>query len=255
LSENTLENARDLIDAVGADTSDPTADEYESYIASGNNTAGVKGIQSPLPTQTTLPTPSPIPAAESNTTPPPAISASGVTCTIWDGVNYDVAMSPNFILRNFTIGYADKSKNSVRGCFFPHELVDVAGYSRQTRFCNLQALSMRVLEPLWAKFGQFRINSGIRNENSVKSGVSQHVTGEAVDVQFPGWTYDMYWQNAQWVKDNIPYDQFIFEHSDKTGSVWFHLSFRQSGNRPATAPNKVMTMYRGHYDNGLKKYN
>lgn len=254
ISTNDLENAKDLIDAVGSDRSDPIADEYEGYIAAGNNTRGTTGIQDPLPKQTSLPTPSPKPAAETNTMPPPARATVPVGCTAWDGTNYDVPMSKNFILRNFTIGYTDKSLNQTRGCLFPNKLVDLPGYSAQTRFCNLQALAQRVLEPLWEQFGSFRINSAIRNQNSVSNGVSQHVTGEAVDIQFPGWSYDMYWKNAQWVKDNIPFDQFIYEHSSKTGSVWFHLSFRQSGNRPVTDRTKVMTMYRGHYDSGLKRY-
>ena len=51
-----------------------------------------------------------------------------------------------------------------------------------------------------------------------------------------------------------PFDQFIFEHSSKTGLAWYHLSFRRSGNRPASDRTKVMTMYRGHYDSGLRRY-
>lgn len=255
LSTNTFENAQKLIKEIGSDQSDPTADEYEGYIANGNNTTGATGIQQTLPTQTTLPTPSPIPATESITTPPPVISTTGVTCTIWDGINYDVALSPHFKLRNFTVGYPAAIDNETYGCMFPHPLIAMPGYAIQTRFCNLQALALGVLEPLYAQFGQFRINSGIRNENSVAPPkVSQHVTGEAVDVQFIGWTYDTYWQNAAWIKDNIPYDQFIFEHSEKTKSVWLHLSYSQTANRAVTNPTKVMTMYRGHYDSGLKKY-
>lgn len=254
VSTNDLENARDLIAEVGSDMSDPIADEYEGYIANGNNNRGTTGIQDPLPIQTSRPTPSPTPAKQTIDTPPPQLSASGVVCTPWDGRNYDIPVSQNFTLRNFTIGYTDKSLNYSRGCLYPNKLIDIPGYPAQTRFCNLQALSTRVLEPLWAKFGPFRINSAIRNQNSVSNGVSQHVTGEAVDIQFPGWSYEMYWENAKWIKDNLPYDQFIYEHSAKSGSVWYHLSFRQTGNRPNTDRTKVMTMYRGHYDPGLKRY-
>lgn len=244
LSTNTFQNAQELIKEVGSDQSDPTADEYEGYIANGNNDRNSTGIQQTLPIQTSLPTPSPWEASQSNNTPPPVITAAGVTCTIWDGINYNTPMSQHFTLNDYTLK-----------ALFPHQLTSFGAYSAQTRFCNLQALSLRVMEPLYAKFGPFRINSGIRNENSVAPpNVSKHVTGEAADIQFPGWTYDTYWQNAQWIKDNIPYDQFIFEHSSKTKTVWLHLSFRQSGNRPPSDKTKVMTMYRGHYDSGLKKY-
>ena len=254
MSTNDFVNAQELINQVGSDDSDPIADEYEGYIANGKNTRGTTGIQEPLPKQTELPDPSPIKPAETDNyvkdTPAPNIQG----CTTWTKGQYDVPMSTNFILRNFTVGYPDKAKNLERGCLFPNQLIDLDGYDAQTRFCNLQALAQNVLEPIWAKFGPFRINSGIRNQNSVKNGVSQHVTGEAVDIQFPGWNYEMYWANAKWIKDNIPFDQFIYEHSPKTGLVWYHLSFRRSGNRPATDKTKVMTMYRGKYDPGLRRY-
>jgi hypothetical protein len=257
LSTNNFENAQALIATVGSDQSDPTADEYEGYIANGNNTNGTTGIQqSPLPTQTTLPPPSSIPPKQTNDTPASGKNGTPVVSPTWDGSNYDIAMSTNFILRNFTVGYGSGDPNTTsRGCLFPNELNDGFGLTKQQRFENLQALSVNILEPLWNKFGPFRINSGIRNENSVKPpGISQHCTGQAVDIQFPDWTYDSYWQNAPWVKDNLPFDQFIFEHSSRTKTVWFHLSYNSSGGRSTSDPTKVMTMYRGCYDSGLKRY-
>ena len=254
ISTRDFVNAQDLINTVGSDDSDPIADEYEGYVANGKNTRGTKGIQDPLPTQTELPDPSPVAPKEADEAPPSQPQPTPVGCTTWVKGDYDAVMSKNFILRNFTVGYSDKKLNMSRGCLNPNPLIDIAGYTAQVRFCNLQALAQNVLEPLWAKYGEFRINSGIRNQNSVKNGVSQHVTGEAVDVQFNGWNYAMYWEAAKWVKDNLPYDQFIFEHSSKTGLAWLHLSFRRSGNRPASDPTKVMTMYRGNYDKGLRRY-
>lgn len=254
ISTSDFVNSKELLN-IGNDQSDPTADEYEGNIANGNNTTGTSGIQIPPPVQTTLPPPIPQPAEESNNTAPPATSPAGVTCTIWDGIDYDAVMSTNFILRTLTVGHNPSSLNQTLGPLFPHQLTDYdATYTKQVRFCNLQALCQRVLEPLWSKFGPFRINSAIRNSNSVSSGISQHVKGQAVDIQFPGWTYARYWENAQWVKDNIPYDQFIFEHSSKTGLAWYHLSFNQAGNRAPTEPRKVMTMYRNNYSPGLHRY-
>jgi hypothetical protein len=167
-------------------------------------------------------------------------------------------MSDHFILRNFTVGYPNKALNEQRGCLFPNPLTDITTnmgtLSKQTRFCNLQNLSQKLLEPIYNKFGYFRINSGIRNNDSVKPpGVSQHVTGEAVDIQFPGWTYNMYWANAPWFRDNLNYDQFIFEHSERSGLAWYHLSYKKTGStRPEST--RVMTMYRGNYNSGLKRY-
>jgi zinc D-Ala-D-Ala carboxypeptidase len=249
LSTSDFENAKELIDKVSGDGGDPTLDEYTENIANGNNTKQTSGIQLPSdpagqpPVQTTLPTPSPIAAETVNTAPPPGGNGSGVFPSIWGG-DYDALLSPNFKVRAFTI-------NAV----FPNELIDYnSTYTKDVRYNNLRALAKNVAEPLLVKFGTFNINSGIRNKTSTPTGLSQHITGQGVDIQFPGWSYSRYWDNAAWVKDNIMYDQFIFEHSDKTGLAWYHLSFNASGNRAATDRTKVMTMYRNHYDQGLRRY-
>lgn len=254
---NEFANSRELQNTVSGDQGDPTFDGYDENIANGNNTDNKTGVQVPgegqtTATQTTPPTPSPIPPAKSNTAPPPGGNGVPVTCPIWDGVNYDIQLSPNFTLRNFTIGYP----SGIGKVIWPHPLTaaPVFGYTMQQRFCNLMALSVNIAEPIRAKFGAFTVTSGLRNITSASSGLSQHVKGEAIDIQFPGWTYNRYWENAQWIKDNIKYDQFIYEHSDKTGLAWYHISFNQSGNRSASLPTKVMTMYRNHYDPGLKRY-
>ena len=249
LSTSDFENAKTLINTVSGDQGDPTLDEYTENIAGGNNSAGSTGIQIPgnpantPPIQTTPPTPSPYPASDTNANPSLAGNGTPVVCAIWDGLDYDFQLSPNFKLRQFTVN-----------ALFPNQLIDYAGYTAQVRFCNLQNLAVNVAEPLLAKFGSFTINSGIRNKTSTPSGVSQHITGQAMDVQFAGWNYAKYWENAAWVKDNINFDQFIFEHSSSTGLAWFHLSYNSAGNRLASNTTKVMTMYRNHYDSGLKRY-
>lgn len=231
---------------ISGDGGDPLYDEYEGNIAAGNNTNGTSGAgQYPPPTQTTLPPPITEKPKEVNDKPPPAQAGTPVECGAWNGSDYDFQLSPNFKLRDYSVS-----------AVFAHPVTDYnAQYTKAVRTCNLQALSINVGEALFRKFGvKPTITSGIRNENSVASGLSQHVTGEAADFQVPGWTYEMYWQNAQWIKDNVPYDQFIFEHSDKTGLAWYHLSYSQSGGRPASSPTKVMTMYRNKYSPGLQKH-
>ncbi len=249
-AQSPFGSAMNLMNGVSGGSADPTYDEYTENIANGNNTTGTKGSQPPNtsttqpPTQTTLPPPTTPPAEVVDIKPPPGGNGSPTTCMIWDGSNYGVAISPHFTLQDFTTG-----------AYWPHPLksTDVMGFSMQTRFCNLQALALNIAELLYAKFGTLRINSGLRDTSTTKSGISQHVAGQAMDVQFSGWSYDNYWDNAQWVKDNIPYDQFIFEHSS-TGSAWYHLSFNRTGNRAASSPTKVMTMYRNNYSSGLHRY-
>ena len=247
MSTSDFENARELLEKVSDDGGDPTADAYDESIAGGNNTKKVTGVQLPPdgqpPKQTTPPPPINVPAEQTNEKKPPANPGTPVSCSTWSG-DYDFQLSPNFKVRDFTV-------NAV----FKNQLIDITGVTASQRCCNLQNLAMNVAEPLLAKFGRFQINSGIRNQNSVQApNISQHVLGQAMDVQFSGWTYDRYWENAEWVKDNIPYDQFIFEHSSSTGLAWYHLSFNPAGNRSPDARTKVMTMYRNRYDSGLKRY-
>lgn len=243
IAVNSFDRARNLLSNISSDMGDPVYDEYEGNIAGGNNTTGTNGAgQFPPPTQTTPPKTPPTTPNATDDKPPPGKPGVPVSCMAWSG-SYDDRLSPNFKVRDFTIN-----------AYFPNQLIALPQYPIATRLCNLQNLSMNVAEPLFAKFGRPRINSGLRNENSVASGVSQHVLGEAADFQWADWTYLRYWEAASWVKDNIPYDQFIFEHSSTTKLAWFHLSYKKTGNRPASSPTKVMTMYNNQYISGLKKY-
>lgn len=248
LPDSDFERAQPLIQEVSGDQGDPTFDEYEENIANGNNTRSTTGVQVPStpegqpPKQTTLPTPIPVPAEQTIITPGRGGNGNPTSCPLWDGEDYDTQLSPNFKLSQFTVK-----------AFWAWPLIDYAPYSKQERFCNLMNLAMNVAEPLFARYGAFRVNSGIRNKTTSNS-ISQHEKGQAMDVQFVGWDYNKYWENAAWIKDNLNYDQFIFEHSSTTGLAWYHLSYNPAGNRPLTSANKVLTMYRNHFDPGLKRY-
>jgi hypothetical protein len=243
ISTSDFQNAKDLIDLVSGDGGDPTLDGYDENIAGGNNTSGRRGVQlGSISTQTSLPSSIAHSSSMTDMTPAKGGNGSPIPATIWNR-NYDYLLSTNFTVKSLTVG-----------TLFPNQLSNYMSYTQDARFCNLQNLSVNILEPLLAKFGKITVNSGIRNATSTPSGVSQHITGQACDIQVQGWTYARYWDAAIWIKNNIPFDQFIFEHSDKTGLAWFHLSYNKDGNRPVSAPTKVMTMYRNQYDAGLKRF-
>jgi hypothetical protein len=248
MSTSDFQNAQELLTKVSSAGSDPTLDEYEENVANGNNTSGKSGVLIPnepdgtIPKQTTLPPEPSQRAKEINTKTPPGGNGTAISGTSWTG-DYDQALSTNFQVRQFTIN-----------AFFPHQLIDYSpAYTAQVRFKNLQNVALNIAEPMLAKFGPFTVNSGIRNKTSGTSGLSQHITGQAIDIQFSGWSYARYWENAAWVKDNIRYDQFIFEHSSK-GLAWYHLSFNTDGNRAPSIRTKVMTMFRNNFNPGLHRY-
>ncbi|WYW00804.1 PAAR motif of membrane protein [Pseudomonas phage vB_PpuM-Aura] len=228
VDQNSPENAAKLIRTAGYDA---FADEYET-------SPGTPQQSYPPAPQTSPPPPIDTPAQEENKVPPPDRVTPITDCAmITLPLDYGLRLSARFTLANVSIKTA-----------FPHTIKAQRGLTEQEIVCNLKALAEHILEPLWDAYPGFSFNSGFRTQ---QNGRSQHETGQAIDVQWPGISNQEYWDRANWVKDNINYDQFIFEHGNRP---WLHMSFNRSGNRATTASNKVMTMYQNKYSSGLHRF-
>lgn len=133
---------------------------------------------------------------------------------------------------NFTLGDV-----STKTALSRAQVVAQHGLTVPDIVCNLQAWAEKVGEALSAQYGRasLLITSGFRPGSST----SQHERGQACDVQFPGKTNTQLFAMAQWIRDNIAYDQFIYEYGGN--KPWFHLSFNRQGNRPVSASNKFGT--------------
>lgn len=226
-NQNSFKNAEPLISNVGYSGVD---DEFDV-----NDGAPV---YPPMPQTSIPPTIPPVEVIQDDDVPQPEPPSAPVSdCTmITLPINYDFQLSPYFKLRELSVG-----------CIFPHAIKAQNGLTESQIVCNLKALSENILEPLRAAFGVFRVNSGFR---SMQNGKSQHEKGQACDIQFPNKTYDEMFAIVQWVKDNLNYDQLLWEHGN---SPWIHVSFNQAGNRSKSASNSVMTMYKDRFSPGLKK--
>lgn len=152
------------------------------------------------------------------------------------GLDYDSKISPNFKLRDVSIA-----------CTFPHKIKAQRDLSESDIICNLQNLAVNILEPLKQKYPNMIINSGFRGTPSIPGKVSQHEKGEAVDVQFSNTTPLEYLEIAKWVKENLAFDQLIFEHGN---SIWLHISCKRSN----VQRKQILTMYKGKYKSELKCY-
>ena len=94
---------------------------------------------------------------------------------------------------------------------------------------NLVYLTAYVLEPLRVAMNEpIKIGSGFRCQalNKAVGGVynSQHLKGQAVDLCIDG---DIQ-KGRKWfnyIKNNLPFDQLIWEKNPKTGSYWVHVSY------------------------------
>lgn len=147
--------------------------------------------------------------------------------------SYNYNISPNFTIASVSIN-----------TLYPHKVKAQQGFTIGEIICNMEGLAVNILEPLAAKYPDLRINHGFR---TAKNG-SQHERGMAVDIQFPGISNQEYYDRALWVKENLPFDQFIFEHGN---SIWFHLSYDRTKQNQR---NQSLTYYKKQYLTGTRLY-
>ena len=98
----------------------------------------------------------------------------------------------------------------------------------------LKALCEMILEPLRAEMGRpMRVNSAYRGPeaNAAVGGSksSQHMSGEAADIEFDGFDN---WLLAKKIVDlRLPFDQIILEFykPGEPNSGWIHVSHKRGG--------------------------
>jgi zinc D-Ala-D-Ala carboxypeptidase len=96
---------------------------------------------------------------------------------------------------------------------------------------NLKALAVSVFQPIRNKLGPIRISSGYRSPelNKAIGGAtnSQHSVGEALDLQgIKSENHEIF----NFIKDNLVFDQLIWEFGDHTDPDWVHVSFKRNAS-------------------------
>jgi zinc D-Ala-D-Ala carboxypeptidase len=101
---------------------------------------------------------------------------------------------------------------------------------------NIKLLCEKVLEPIRVHFDRpIFLSSGYRSLalNSITKGASsssQHCSGEAADIDMDGTNVT----NAQifnYIKDNLEFDQLIWEFGTTTNPDWVHVSYESNGRQ------------------------
>ena len=93
----------------------------------------------------------------------------------------------------------------------------------------LRALCVNVLEPIRERFGPVVVTSGYRgpelNRIVGSSSSSQHLKGEAADIEVPGMSNG---DLARWIEKHLEYDQLILEcyKPGVPSSGWVHVSYK-----------------------------
>ena len=109
---------------------------------------------------------------------------------------------------------------------------------------NFKKLAEKVFQPIRDHFGApIRISSGYRSAalnkaiggagktvNGVYVPSSQHCTGEAIDIDMDGTAIT----NAaifNFIKDNLEFDQLIWEFGTDSNPDWVHVSYESTGKQ------------------------
>jgi len=104
----------------------------------------------------------------------------------------------------------------------------------EEQLANMKLVANNVFEPLRVFInGPIKVNSFFRSPDLNKaiggSTKSQHCKGQAIDIDD---TYgkatnaEMYW----WIKDNLDFDQMIWEFGNNDNPDWVHVSYVSSEN-------------------------
>lgn len=100
----------------------------------------------------------------------------------------------------------------------------------------MKLLAEKVFEPLRKWYGKpIQVTSFFRSAKinkaigGVQRGntVSQHARGEAVDIDTTSDNRKLF----DYIKDNLPFDQLIWENGDDNTPAWVHVSYSETHNR------------------------
>jgi hypothetical protein len=100
---------------------------------------------------------------------------------------------------------------------------------------NFKKLAENIFQPIRKHFGKpIHISSGYRSAalNKAIGGASssQHCTGEAIDIDMDGTTI----MNAEifnYIKNNLSFDQLIWEFGTDKNPDWVHVSYESTGKQ------------------------
>lgn len=141
-----------------------------------------------------------------------------------------IQLSKNFNLGDLTTRVAEASMQN--------KLVPQVGLGQADIAYNLKGLAVNVLDPIKDKFPNTQVVTGFvqSQENHV------FAQGLGTNIQFFGASETDYFNYAQWIKNNVAYDQMVLNYKT-TGDEhpWIFLSYNPDGNRDHAATDKVLT--------------
>jgi hypothetical protein len=172
-------------------------------------------------------------AAATNVDTTPTVATTGTILT--DSVPLATSVDNTLLYESpyTNITYYVKTVTKVPGVVFPYDVATVAiqnGVTVQSVVDNLRLLVINCFDPIKFKYPDAFMTCSFRVRQG--NGTSQHPLGMACDIQYSQANKADYFTRAQWIKDNVSYDQFLLEYKTTgTKNPWHHISFNKAGNR------------------------
>lgn len=120
------------------------------------------------------------------------------------------------------------------------------GLTQQEIVGNLSKLCKNVWEPIKDQYPNAIITNNLRVGDNI--GAGPHGTGQAMDIQFNNSSGTSippseYFAIAQWIRDNISFNQLLLEYSTSRGFLvaWIHIAVQVDKGRNANKASQLMT--------------
>lgn len=111
----------------------------------------------------------------------------------------------------------------------------VSNMPTEAHIANFKLLAENVFQPIREHFGvPIHLSSGYRSKalNTAVGGSlsSQHCTGEAIDIDMDG-TSITNKQVFDFIRQNVNFDQMIWEFGTDSNPDWVHVSYESTGKQ------------------------
>jgi hypothetical protein len=113
----------------------------------------------------------------------------------------------------------------------------ISNMPTEAHIANFKLLAEKIYEPIRTHFRcPIIISSGYRSKelNAAIGGslTSQHCSGKAIDIDMDGTPNGVTNRMVfDYIKDNLDFDQLIYEFGDSNNPDWVHVSYESSGKQ------------------------